>query len=836
MSNVTLDPKAPPKRPTAFLQRWLTARDAEEYVSVDYPFPTPFTSPGPIFHTIARAQRLHGDSKLPVDDPASDPQPRVDPKSLEAVKGSFCTDSTAVAGPLRAFLQLTLTSLLPVWLSLSFILSGGSLRLPLTLWLLAVSIELVDRDVFSPILPWFDRKWPLSRSAGKNKWLQDRWKLLQPGIFYSDPEVERTKTGKREFGSPPSSKEEKNASFIKTFVHGWKNVPDYETEAPWWLLKLYRVLFLTTGDILTLIPFILWFPEFMQTFYRVVFCKTRKDAREGVFGQPDPYQYRTWVKVVGFTEGEEAFFRAMGMHGDLVGALEASETGNRGMTSRAGPGSQTTVASSTASLTATSRSSESPESVDQEEDCHSGSISPQSRVGSAAKIRHQGPDAAFNEAVAVDWAFPDEVVDAGHPKNSNKKTESPNSEPLRLVVLLHGLNGGSREKYVLSLANHLLSVRNPKTGAPVYAVCCVVARGFMDAPLNTDCAFHGARTTDAGMALQRICRIWRRAGGGHVFLCGFSMGAMTASQLMDRLGRNQLRLERGELNPAAKEELDNLSPSLKGVMIISGTLYPGTQMSVNRALKAFQPLIVQKCFKNFGRYPEIALRNETTRKARAGEGKQTAAALGKLTRARTVECCPDEGKDRTNDSTSEFPLFGHPLRRDFHAVDFAKVADSQNILDLDAGLIAPFNGFGKGMRGAANYYRAQRVFVQNVQMCPVLGMTALDDPLVRPESYIQCVTAEEEPDSDLEEVEEGVVPGPDHVTNFYRRNVKMGQPADSYPQHRHKFIGFFTRAGGHVGWPLKLFDRKGWSYQQRVAESFFERCAEMADWGGGEGR
>ena len=89
---------------------------------------------------------------------------------------------------------------------------------------------------------------------------------------------------------------------------------------------------------------------------------------------------------------------------------------------------------------------------------------------------------------------------------------------------------------------------------------------------------------------------------------------------------------------------------------------------------------------------------------------------------------------------NELALFGHPLRRDFHPISRLKAAHSRSIQDIDTFLVAPYNGFGSGMRGCANYYRAQRVHIQNMQTCPVLMLHASDDPIANQECYLQCCT------------------------------------------------------------------------------------------------
>ena len=85
-----------------------------------------------------------------------------------------------------------------------------------------------------------------------------------------------------------------------------------------------------------------------------------------------------------------------------------------------------------------------------------------------------------NEAVALDIVFPKE----GH--QPDKPT----------FLILHGLNGGSTEPYVLDLAR-----RATKEG---HTVAVMINRGLMKTPIQGDITFHGARTSDVGCAVDAL--------------------------------------------------------------------------------------------------------------------------------------------------------------------------------------------------------------------------------------------------------------------------------------------------------------------------------------------
>jgi len=114
------------------------------------------------------------------------------------------------------------------------------------------------------------------------------------------------------------------------------------------------------------------------------------------------------------------------------------------------------------------------------------------------------------EAVALDIVFPKEGY------QSDKPT----------FLILHGLNGGSTEPYVLDLAR-----RATKEG---HTVAVMINRGLMKTPLQGDETFHGARTSDVGCAVDALHHAlygtsrFDKGGDSNIVLVGFSMGAIIA--------------------------------------------------------------------------------------------------------------------------------------------------------------------------------------------------------------------------------------------------------------------------------------------------------------------
>jgi len=120
-----------------------------------------------------------------------------------------------------------------------------------------------------------------------------------------------------------------------------------------------------------------------------------------------------------------------------------------------------------------------------------------------------------HEYVALDIALPSpEQYPQGH--SSDK--------PLYLV--LHGLNGGSREEYVMEFVHRRIAEGS--------TVVVMVARGLMDLPIKGWNIFHGARTEDVTTAAKAL----RQVKGVNQLLAGvgYSMGAIILSNYVARIG------------------------------------------------------------------------------------------------------------------------------------------------------------------------------------------------------------------------------------------------------------------------------------------------------------
>lgn len=174
--------------------------------------------------------------------------------------------------------------------------------------------------------------------------------------------------------------------------------------------------------------------------------------------------------------------------------------------------------------------------------------------GGPAK-RPEGEDT--DEAVALDIAFPP----GGY--RSDKPT----------FLILHGLNGGSTEPYVLDLAR-----RGTREG---HTVAVMVSRGLMKTPLRGDDSFHGARTSDVGCAVDALLHALRGESTrqstpieSKIVLVGFSMGGIVAA------------------NYAAKSKDRS---GLAGAVCFSGTLCSEKMLAdcpaARHSLKVWQPAL-----------------------------------------------------------------------------------------------------------------------------------------------------------------------------------------------------------------------------------------------------
>lgn len=151
------------------------------------------------------------------------------------------------------------------------------------------------------------------------------------------------------------------------------------------------------------------------------------------------------------------------------------------------------------------------------------------------------------EVVALDFSFPESGHDSTKP----------------LYMVLHGLNGGSEEDYVMDFTN-----RRTQEGSTVVVM---VARGLMDLPIKGWNVFHGARVDDADNAAKAL----RKTLGKNQILAGvgYSMGAIVLGNYVAQSGQDC---------------------ALDAAMAISGGLDMRHQNFNERAQRLWQPMLAKE--------------------------------------------------------------------------------------------------------------------------------------------------------------------------------------------------------------------------------------------------
>jgi len=145
-------------------------------------------------------------------------------------------------------------------------------------------------------------------------------------------------------------------------------------------------------------------------------------------------------------------------------------------------------------------------------------------------------------------------LDIAFPPSSGYNSSKP------IYMILHGLNGGTKEKYVKDFAH--------RSTAEGYTVVVMIARGLMDLPIRGWNLFHGARTSDAHAAAVAL----RQAFGRDQLIIGvgYSMGAIVLSNYVASYG---------------------IECPLDAAMAISGGLDLRYQMDYTRGKRLWSPFL-----------------------------------------------------------------------------------------------------------------------------------------------------------------------------------------------------------------------------------------------------
>ena len=154
----------------------------------------------------------------------------------------------------------------------------------------------------------------------------------------------------------------------------------------------------------------------------------------------------------------------------------------------------------------------------------------------------------------------------------------------RIVLLVHGLEGSSKSKYVLSLAQN-----SSQMGLDVVAINL---RGCSGEPNRLFASYHSGQTQDLQYVIGHLVKL----GYEEVFLIGFSLGG---NQVLKFLGTNDLS--------------DSVVKSAVGVSVpcdLSGSAVQiakaENQIYLNRFLRSLKGKILEKS----ERFPELLLNRE----------------------------------------------------------------------------------------------------------------------------------------------------------------------------------------------------------------------------------
>ena len=431
---------------------------------------------------------------------------------------------------------------------------------------------------------------------------------------------------------------------------------------------------------------------------------------------------------------------------------------------------------------------------------------------------------------------------------------SPSTQ--RLVFVVHGLNGGTGERYVLDLVAKFVS-----DGCVVAAIN---ARGIGSAPLRSDVFFHGARCSDLYVAMQSgmdlLHEALRRAadpesavvvsngdihsaengavanarsghdksgGGNHAAsnginqqpplleaqAVGVSIGGMLLAQLLSQMG--------GTMDAVVPPRMIDFGPSvpLTGAVAVSGWLDTASNLGVNtKSQRLWQPFVVLACKQQLLRHWRGKIEHRNARlEGKQVDVEQIANRLAHNLFVREEERINSEHfswarlrvrhlervanilrlKQLDRKALSLKAAFGSSKTR-FKPIDVATVVAGPNMKAFDEDFVAPYSGFGT----ARVYYACERVSGRAMRICPFLHLFAKDDPIV-----------------DARDVSKEILgPTLSDAAAEGGRGDRAGQ---------HTSILYLTRSGGHVGWPG---DGNGWVFMRDAASTFLTACSKSNLW------
>eukprot|EP00392_Amoebophrya_sp_AT5.2_P006460 g6472.t1 len=483
---------------------------------------------------------------------------------------------------------------------------------------------------------------------------------------------------------------------------------------------------------------------------------------------------------------------------------------------------------------------------------------------------------APEEALSIDFMFPpeysgflsevEEEDGGGQPQcpydlhqnddvetRKNERNKARNDKELPLLIILHGLNGGSQEPYVQDVMQHFVFNRG-------FAVCCLAARGLGGSKLkhSSTSMWHACRWQDCRSGILQCLKLWKRAGYDHknVYAVGISMGGIMLSQMLNNL-------KAASLSSSSEGDLHRLK--LKGAICVSGQVYSLASLVAQRPQRVWHPLLVVGLKETFGKWwwriaekadrggglevepeyeqsswsdamnsqPEEVEQEEDPQEGRPGlprkAGQEETIRMSDVPSHLLPENLDREEAAREKRALLHFPSEAYlrktlPSRKSCSgdelrgpAIDEPNEGDPQLVEDVfkhrlhlvRSHTITQFDLFARGrffapknaprLQGVANYYALQHTQAENIQMCPTLYLHAADDPVCSSWGFADCIEST-------------------------RTAGAGGTESD------HKAIFLFTRTGGHVGWPTwRLNEPDRWRYMKDVIGSFIDACGYVAE-------
>lgn len=366
-------------------------------------------------------------------------------------------------------------------------------------------------------------------------------------------------------------------------------------------------------------------------------------------------------------------------------------------------------------------------------------------------IEDRIPTKKLYEAVAIDWACP--------PSQSS----SSSNAPVKAILILAGLTGGSGEGYVVSLVHAAVM-----SGWHCFVM---IGRGLHDCPLHSDAMFHGARVSD----VKQVAFCLRKSlpKNSKICLVGFSLGGIIAA------------------NSSVKHDIYK---SVDAAVILGGAFNTSHNTNFKRSRDLWQPILTHSL-------KECILSPEKFNNVIKDKIIKESLLLNKNIPVKIdTEKIFDDIKD-----IFDFDSIVVRIAGGFKTVNhyYSKMSACRKtiISSLSKGLkilTEDLTNEEKQLQKQLNYGLTKKVngVKLNHQIeaetslavaCPLLVIHSVDDPVIHSDTL-----------------------------NVFKNTPQI-------PLVLHNMAVLLTSAGGHIGWPVGTAPWKyGFAFMNEVTLSFFE--------------